>query len=115
MGNDISPLQGTLDGIVLKTLTWGPRHGYGIARWIKQTTDFALTIEDRALYLTLHRLEERGWVESQWGYTENRRKAKYYRLTTAGRRQLKAEHERLTYHARAINQVFAATAWDAGS
>ena len=89
MAGDIAPLQGTLDGMILKTLSWGPRHGYGIARWIKQTSGDALTIEDRALYLALHRLEERGWVESQWGYSENKRKARYYRLTPAGRRQLK--------------------------
>ena len=87
MAGDIAPLQGTLDGMILKTLSWGPRHGYGIARWIKQTSGDALTIEDRALYLALHRLEERGWVESQWGYSENKRKARYYRLTPAGRRE----------------------------
>ena len=61
MSNDISPLQGTLDGIILRTLTGRPRHGYGITRWIKETTDDALTIEDRPLYLALHRVEERGW------------------------------------------------------
>ena len=112
MAGDIAPLQGTLDGMILKTLSWGPRHGYGIARWIKQTSGDALTIEDRALYLALHRLEERGWVESQWGYSENKRKARYYRLTPAGRRQLKVEHDRLTEYARAIQRVFTAAAWE---
>jgi transcriptional regulator len=112
MPGDIAPLQGTLDGMILKTLSWGPRHGYGIARWIKQTSGDALTIEDRALYLALHRLEEREWVESQWGYSENRRKARYYRLTAAGRRQLKQEHDRLTKYARAIQRVFTATTWE---
>jgi transcriptional regulator len=114
MPSEISPVQGTLDGLVLKTLSWGPRHGYGVARWIKQASGDTLTIEDRALYLTLHRLEERGWVESEWGYSENRRKAKYYRLTPAGRRRLKMEHDRLTEYARAIQRVFSATAWEAG-
>lgn len=111
MPGDTGPLQGTLDGIILKTLSWGPRHGYGIARWIRQISAEALTIEDRALYLALHRLEERGWVESQWGYSENRRKARYYRLTAAGRRQLKVERARLTEYANAIQRVFTATEW----
>lgn len=113
MAADITPVQGTLDGIILKTLSWGPRHGYGVARWIKQTSGNTLSIEDRALYLTLHRLEERGWVESEWGYSEKRRRAKYYRLTPAGRRQLRAERDRLTGYARAIERVFGATAWEA--
>lgn len=112
MAHDISPVQGTLDGIILKTLSWGPRHGYGIARWIRQTSGNSLTIEDRALYLALHRLEEREWVESEWGYSENQRRAKYYRLTPAGRRHLRAEHERLTEYANAIQRVFAAKAWE---
>ena len=116
MAGDIAPLQGTLDGMILKTLSWGPRHGYGIARWIKQTSGDALTIEDRALYLALHRLEERGWVESQWGYSENKRKARYYRLTPAGRRQLKVEAQLVVvvalnapnaYHARKAGPVVA--------
>lgn len=112
MAPDITPVQGTLDGIILKTLSWGPRHGYGVARWIKQTSGNTLSIEDRALYLTLHRLEERGWVESEWGYSEKRRRAKYYRLTPAGRRQLRAERDRLTEYARAIERVFGAKAWE---
>jgi transcriptional regulator len=108
---DISPLQGTLDGLILKTLSWGPRHGYSVARWIKETSGDALSIEDRALYLALHRLEERGWVESQWGYSENNRKAKFYQLTAAGRRQLKVERARLTEYARAMVRILDATAW----
>ncbi|HEX3866448.1 MAG TPA: PadR family transcriptional regulator [Gemmatimonadaceae bacterium] len=82
-------LQGTLDTLVLKTLTWGPRHGYAVARWIKDTSEAAIEVEDRALYVALHRLEERGWVESEWGLSENNRKAKYYEITAAGRRHLK--------------------------
>jgi PadR family transcriptional regulator PadR len=107
-------LQGTLDGLILKTLSWGPRHGYGVARWIRDVSDSALNIEDRALYLALHRLEERGWVEASWGLSDNNRKAKYYELTAAGRRELKAERERLTEYARAVIRVFDTKAWDTG-
>lgn len=84
-------LQGTLDTLVLKTLSWGPRHGYAVARWIKDTSSGTIAVEDRALYVSLHRLEERGWVESQWGLSENNRKAKFYAITKAGRLQLARE------------------------
>jgi transcriptional regulator len=112
MANEIAPIQGTLDGLILKTLTWGPRHGYGIARWIHEVSGDALTIEDRALYLALHRLEERDWVEAEWKRSETGRRAKFYRLTTAGRRQLKVERERLVDYARAIVTVFDAPRWE---
>jgi PadR family transcriptional regulator, regulatory protein PadR len=82
--NELPVLQGTLDVMVLKTLSWGAQHGYGIARWIHETTDEALEVEDRALYVALHRMEARGLVESEWGVTENNRRAKYYQLTRAG-------------------------------
>lgn len=62
--SDTALLQGTVDGLILKTLTWGPRHGYAVARWIKETTNSTLEVEDRALYLALHRLEDQGWIES---------------------------------------------------
>jgi len=81
-------LKGTLDVMVLKSLSWGPQHGYGVTRWIRQRTEGALEVEDAALYQALHRLEHRGWVESEWGMSENNRKAKYYRVTPAGRRIL---------------------------
>ena len=106
---DIDLLQGTLDILVLKTLTWGPRHGYAVARWIKDTSDGTITVEDRALYVSLHRLEERGWVESQWGLSENNRKAKYYELTAAGRRQLKAKAGEFTIYAHAVFKILEAT------
>ena len=109
---DASLLQGTLDGLVLKTLSWGPRHGYSVARWIREASADTLAVGDRALYLALHLLEERGWVESDWGLSENNRKAKYYQLTPAGRRQLRAERDRLTAYAAAIVRIFAATAWE---
>ncbi|MBC8089168.1 MAG: PadR family transcriptional regulator [Phycisphaerae bacterium] len=105
-------LQGTVDGLILKTLSWGPRHGYNIARWIRETSADTLNIEDRALYLALHRLEERGMLESTWGVSENNRKAKYYELTAAGRRELKAERLRLTEYMRSLIRVLDAPAWD---
>lgn len=87
MADDLALVPGTLDLLVLNTLRWGPRHGYSVARWIKEQSRGALLVEDRALYLALHRLEERGWIESEWGISENNRKARYYRLTRAGRKQ----------------------------
>ena len=108
-------LQGTLDALVLKTLSWGPRHGYGIARWVRETSGDALTIEDRALYVALHRLEERGWVESEWGLSENNRRAKFYQLTAQGRRQLRAETDRLTRYAEALFAVLRAPSWESAS
>src|ERR1051326_6360508 len=84
-------LQGTLDLIVLKTLSWRPMHGFGIARWIQLTTDDVLQVEEGSLYPSLYRMENRGWIKAQWALTENGRRAKYYRLTALGRRQLAAE------------------------
>ncbi len=103
--DDLQLLQGTLDVLVLKTLSWGPRHGYEIARWIKDTTDAELQVEDRALYVSLHRMEERGWLESEWGMTENNRKAKYYRLTPEGRKQLVAKTVTWGRYAAAVSKV----------
>jgi PadR family transcriptional regulator, regulatory protein PadR len=108
MPTDLALLQGTLDTLVLKTLTWGPRHGYAVARWIKETSDGTILVEDRALYVALHRLEERGWVESQWGVSENNRKAKYYVLTAAGRRQLSAKATEFTVYATAVFKILRA-------
>jgi transcriptional regulator len=85
MDDDLELVQGTLDVLVLKTLSWGPRHGYAVARWIHDTSREELRVEDRALYVSLHRLEARGWVESEWGLSDNNRKAKFYQLTPAGR------------------------------
>ncbi|HEU4628111.1 MAG TPA: PadR family transcriptional regulator [Gemmatimonadaceae bacterium] len=84
-------LHGTLDVLVLKTLSWQPMHGYAILRWIEQRTSGVLDVEDAALYKALHRLERAGAIEAEWGISENNRKAKYYRLTAAGRRALLAE------------------------
>jgi transcriptional regulator len=84
-------LHGTLDVLVLKTLSWGPRHGYAIARWLEDTTDDVIQVEEGSLYPALYRLERRGLIEAEWGTSEIGRKAKIYRLTSAGRRQLRAE------------------------
>jgi PadR family transcriptional regulator, regulatory protein PadR len=84
-------LQGTLDMLVLKALTGGAMHGYAITRWLEDTTDAALQIEEGSLYPALHRLAKRGWVQAEWGVSENNRRAKYYTLTAGGRRQLRVE------------------------
>ena len=84
-------LQGTLDLLVLKTLSWGPMHGYSVARQIRERSDNVFLVEEGALYPALHRLERAGWIESEWGLSENNRKAKFYQLTTRGRAQLRAE------------------------
>lgn len=84
-------LQGTVDVLILRTLAWAPLHGYGISRWINTQSDGALEVEDAALYQALHRLERKGLVDSEWGVSEKNHRARYYSLTTAGRRQLKTE------------------------
>ena len=78
---DLDLLRGTLDLLILKALTWGPRHGYAVTSWIRDTTAGDLEVEDGALYQALHRLERRGWLAAEWGVSENNRKAKYYSLT----------------------------------
>ncbi len=91
--DDLDVLQGTLNLLVLKALTWGPMHGYNILSWLRQTTEDELRIEDAALYPALHRMEARGWIESEWGLSENNRRAKYYELTDDGRQELRAKAE----------------------
>jgi PadR family transcriptional regulator PadR len=89
--NEVDVLQGTLDLLVLKALSWSPMHGYNILDWLRRATQAELRIEDAALYPALHRMEARGLIDSEWGVCENNRRAKYYRLTAAGRRALRAE------------------------
>ena len=95
-------LKGTLDVLVLKALTWGPRHGYAVARWIEDATAGQLQVEDGALYHALHRLEKQGWLDSEWGVSEANRRARYYTLTAAGRRQLAAKTATWTRYAEAV-------------
>ena len=102
---DLDLLQGTLDLLILKTLTWGPMHGYAVIRWIGDTTDADLQIEEGALYTALHRMEKRAWLESEWGLSENNRKAKYYQLTPLGRKQLRAKTDVWTRYAQAVFKV----------
>ena len=105
MAPTLDLVQGTLDMLVLKTLTWGPRHGYAVARWIAETTDDALVVEEGALYTALHRLERRGFVESEWGLSENNRRAKFYQITTSGRATLRAETQRWTRYTAAVSKA----------
>ena len=110
MGKDADALvRGTLDALILKALTRRPSHGYDIALWIKETSRETLGVEDRALYLALHRLESHGWVSSRWGLSDNNRRAKFYQLTARGRTQLRAESSRLTRYANALFRVLNAT------
>jgi len=107
-GSSIDLLQGTLDLIVLKTLSWGPMHGFGVARWIQRTTEDALQVEEGSLYPALYRMENRGWIKAQWALTENGRRAKYYRLTAVGRRQLAAESESWDRMSAAMGKIMSA-------
>jgi transcriptional regulator len=98
-------LQGTLDVLVLRTLAWGSMHGYAVSRFIRQRTDGVIEIEDAPLYKSLHRLEKAGHVEAEWGLSENTRRARYYQLTSAGRRALKAEETAWRRYAEAVFKV----------
>ncbi len=102
-------LQGTLDMLILRTLIMGPAHGHTIAHAIEQTSENALEIEQGSLYPALHRLEDRGWVTSEWGVSENNRKAKYYRLTQKGRKELNAAAGRWRKMTRAIGLILGET------
>lgn len=103
--NDLDLVRGTFDILVLKALSWGPMHGLAVLRWIEQSSRRSLQIEEGALYPALHRMEQKGWLVSEWGYTEASRRARYYRLTPAGRRQLAAELSRWSRYTEAMNLV----------
>ncbi len=98
-------LRGTLDMMVLKALTLEPAHGYAVARWIEEGTDDLLRIEEGSLYPALHRMERRRWIVSEWGQSENNRRAKYYRLTDEGRKKLEAETAAWFKFAQAVSVV----------
>jgi PadR family transcriptional regulator len=98
-------LQGTLDLLILKALALGHAHGYAIARTIRMASDAALVVEDRALYVALHRMEAKGWIASEWGLSDNNRRAKYYQLTPDGRRVLREKSADWTAYAQAVFQV----------
>ena len=98
-------LHGTLDALVLKTLSWGPRHGYAIARWLEDTSADELVIEEGSLYPALYRMERKGWIEAEWGMSELGRKAKFYKLTARGRKQLQSETAEWAAFARAVSSI----------
>jgi PadR family transcriptional regulator, regulatory protein PadR len=100
---------GTLDLLILKALSWGPMHGYAINKWIRGRTSEMLNVNEGALYPALHRLEAKGWLAEEWGVTERNREAKFYALTPAGRRQLRAEVDRWNEYTRVVGSVLAAT------
>ena len=102
-------VQGTLDVLVLRGLTWGPRHGYAVARWIEQSSGGSLTVLDGALYTALHRMEVREWIAAEWGVSALGRRAKFYRLTPAGRKQLLAETKGWTDYVAAVGKVLRTT------
>ena len=101
-------LRGTLDMLVLKALSWAPMHGLAVLRWIESATHERLAIEEGALYPCLHRLEQRGWLLAEWGYTDQGRKAKFYRLSAAGRRELSAEVSRWQRYTETVGLLLAA-------
>ena len=102
-------LQGTLDVLVLKSLSWGPRHGHGVARIIRDSTSGTFDVTDGSLYVALHRLEERGLVESEWGLSDKGKRARFYRLTTAGRRTLRTETAAWQRYVESVGRLLGAT------
>ena len=102
-------VQGTVDVLILKTLTWSPMHGYAISQWIRERTDGALAVEDAALYQALHRLERKGWVDSEWGVSDTNRRAKFYSITRDGRKQLHADVAELRRYVDALFKVLQPT------
>jgi PadR family transcriptional regulator PadR len=103
--NRIELLQGTLDMLILRTLQWGPQHGHGIGQTIRASSEELLKIEHGSLYPALHRLEERGWITAEWKASELNRRAKYYRLTAAGKKQLAAEQSKWDLLVKTIARV----------
>lgn len=108
MGERMHLLRGTLDALILKAVSAGPLHGYGIADFVHETTRGVLEIEDGALYRALQRMEQRGWLEAEWGVSAQGRRARFYSLTATGRGRLEAEHRDWQRYAEAVGRVFAA-------
>jgi len=100
-------LHGSLDALVLKTLSFGPRHGYAVAKWLAEHTGDEIQVEEGSLYPALYRMERRGWIEAEWGQSELGRRAKFYRLTREGRRQLEAETAEWRSFQDAVSRVLA--------
>jgi PadR family transcriptional regulator len=109
MAGPIEFRQGAIELLILRTLSWGPQHGFSIARWIQDTTEDVLRLEEGSLYPTLHRLEDKAWISSEWGQSANKRRARFYELTPLGRKQLAAETRDWWRYADAIAKVLRAT------
>ena len=105
---DLDLLRGTLDLLILKALSWGPMHGLAVLRWIEDVSRQKLQIEEGALYPALHRMEQKKWLDAEWGYTDQNRKAKFYRLSPLGRRQLTAELSKWSRYTEAVGYILAA-------
>lgn len=111
--DSLALVQGTVDLLILRTLSWQPMHGYGISRWIRQRTEEALDLQDAALYQALRRMEKKGWVEAEWGLTETNRRARFYKLTSRGREQLEREVSTWRRYTDAVARVLAPVAGEA--
>jgi len=105
MPDKLDVLQGTLDLLILRTLQWGPQHGHGIGQSMRARSGNLLQVEHGSLYPALHRLRREGWIESEWGVTENKQRAKYYRLTAAGKKQLLAEESKWELFVKTVARV----------
>jgi PadR family transcriptional regulator len=114
VGNQIDLLQGTLDLLILKAVSLGPLHGYGVLLRIQQISGKQLEIQQGSLYPALYRVEHQGWIKSEWGESENNRKAKFYKLTAAGRRQLRSETEKWDRMASLINSILRTSSLELG-
>ena len=107
--SSLDVVRGTLDVLILRALSWGPQHGYAVSQWIRDQTEDELLIEEGALYPALYRMENKGWIEAEWGTSDNNRRAKYYTLTTEGRRHLKQELATWERYTLAVTRVLTAT------
>ena len=102
-------VRGTLDVLILRALAWGPQHGYAVSQWIRERTDEELLVEEGALYPALYRMESKGWIEAEWGASDNNRRAKFYALTPDGRRHLKQELDTWQRYTQAVSRILSAT------
>ena len=109
MSDSLPLIKGTLDILILKTLSWGPMHGFEIVDWLERRSGGVLGVEDSALYQALHRMDARRLITAEWGMTEHGRRARFYKLTTAGRQRLRAEAATWNRYAAAVSAVLAAT------
>jgi len=103
----LSLIKGTVDLLILKALSWEPKHGYAVSEWIESVTESTLLVEEGTLYPALHRLEGKGWIDAEWGVSENNRRAKFYRLTREGRRRLEGESLAWSRYSRAVAKALA--------